>query len=195
MGTRSPEIDRYIDGSPEFARPILQYLRDVVHEACPQVEEAMKWSTPAFQHHGLLCGMAAHKRHCSFGFWKGELMTDGHGRPVVERIGKIQDVAELPDRHELLGLVRAAMKLNEERVRVPRKAKPRPPVVVPKDLVEALRGNARARETFESFSPSHRREYVEWITEAKRDETRKRRLLQAVEWMAEGKPRNWKYIR
>lgn len=198
MPSRDPRIDAYIAKSAEFARPILTLLREVVHTGCPEVEETIRWGMPSFTYQGILCDMAAFKQHVAFGFWKGRLLVaSAHDRSpeAMGNFGRITRLADLPPKRVLLGYVRQAMKLNEAGVRVaPKKPRrPREPVKVPPDLASALKRNARARATFDGFSPSHRREYVEWITEAKRAETRARRLAQTLEQLAEGKSRNWKY--
>jgi uncharacterized protein YdeI (YjbR/CyaY-like superfamily) len=193
MPKPDPRIDAYIEKSADFAQPILEQLRAVVHEACPDVEETLKWSMPTFMYHGIMCSMAAFKQHCTFGFWKGALLRDRDGRTAEERIGRIEKPADLPSKRELHAFIRQAMALNEEGVKAPRTAKKKPALPTPPDLAAALRRNAKARATFEGFAPSHRREYIEWITEAKREETRMRRIAQAVEWLAEGKQRNWRY--
>jgi uncharacterized protein YdeI (YjbR/CyaY-like superfamily) len=201
MGTRDPRIDAYIDRSADFARPILTHLREVVHAACPDVEETMKWSMPHFMYNGMLCGMASFKQHCTFGFWKGALVV-GQG-PAAEQamgqFGRITRLADLPSKRVIAGYIKEAMRLNDAGVKSPtrsaaaRTAKPELPV--PDYLAAALRRNRKARATFEGFTPSHRREYVEWITEAKGEDTRQRRLETAIAWMAEGKPRHWKYMK
>ena len=197
MGTRDPRHDAYIARSAEFARPILTHLREAVHAACPQAEETMKWSAPHFMYKGMLCGMQAFKAHCAFGFWKGSLVVAGHDRNAdgMGQFGRITAISDLPSRKVLAGLITRAMALNDQGVRSPTRAnrKPKPEAKVPPDLVAALGKNRKARTTFEGFSPSHRREYVEWITEAKTEPTRLRRLTTAVAWLAEGKSRNWKY--
>ena len=197
MGTRDPRIDAYIERSAEFATPILTHLREVVHQACPEVEETMKWSSPHFLYQGMLCGMAAFTRHCTFGFWKGSLVLGDDGGKAAEamgQFGRIESLSDLPPRKVLAAYVKKAMALNEQGVTVPRARRtPARPIEVPDELAAELRRNARARATFEAFPPSHKREYIEWITEARREETRRRRIEQAVAWMAEGKPRNWKY--
>ena len=199
MGDRNPQVDAYIAGSQPFARPILAYLREVVHGACPDVVEEMKWSMPHFTHHGMLAGMAAFKEHCSFGFWKAKLIMeqDAVSREAMGHFGHIRSLDDLPSKRTLAGYVKKAAKLNEAGVKVARspRAKAAKPIRIPEDLAAALRRNRKARETFESFSPSHRREYIEWITEAKRAETREKRLATTIEWLEEGKPRNWKYAR
>lgn len=199
MGTRSPLVDAYIAKARPFAQPILEHLRDVVHGACPDVVEEMKWSMPHFTHHGMLAGMAAFKEHCSFGFWKAKLIMDQDemSREAMGHFGCIRSLDDLPSKRTLAGYVKKAARLNEEGVKVPRRprAKAARPVSVPADLAAALRRSRKARENFESFSPSHRREYIEWITEAKRAETREKRLATTIEWLEEGKSRNWKYER
>ena len=195
--TRDPRIDAYIERAAPFAQPILMQVRELVHEACPQVEESIKWGMPSFSYAGgILCGMAAFKQHASFGFWKHALVVgEGEPRDGMGSYGKMTSLKDLPPKKTLLAHVRKAMKLNEDGVKSPtaRKAAPKPPPETPSDLVAALKQNKAAKASFDAFPPSCKREYVEWITEAKREETRAKRLAQAVEWMAEGKRRNWKY--
>ena len=198
MPQHDPRIDAYIARQADFARPILEYLRAVVHEACPTVEETLKWSAPSFVHAGgILCGMAAFKQHASFGFWKHALVVgEGQARDGMGSYGKLTSIEDLPPKKQLLAHVTKAMKLNEEGVKTPtvrRSTTVKPPPEAPADLAAALRKNARAKATFDAFPPGQKREYIEWLAEAKRDETRQKRLVQAVEWMAEGKRRNWKY--
>jgi uncharacterized protein YdeI (YjbR/CyaY-like superfamily) len=199
MATRDPRIDAYIAKSAAFAQPILTHIRDVVHATCPDVEETMKWSFPHFQYKGILCSMAAFKEHCSFGFWKGSLIVDagaGGDEKGMGQFGRITQLADLPSRKVLSGYIKKAMKLNEEGVPSPTRSKPKTSreLVIPEALTRALQSNEKARAAFEKFSPSHKREYVEWITEAKTEATRTRRIETAIAWMAEGKPRNWKYM-
>jgi uncharacterized protein YdeI (YjbR/CyaY-like superfamily) len=196
MGTKDPRIDTYIARQQEFARPILRTLRQLVHRACPDVEETIKWGHPSFEYHGLLCGMAAFKQHATFGFWKGKLIVDGKGRDLdaaMGQFGRLTSVDDLPAKRVLLGYVKKAMALNESGVRQKRLVRARPALRVPAAFAAALARHPRARATFEGFSPSCRREYVEWIVEAKQDETRARRIATSLEWLAEGKKRNWKY--
>jgi uncharacterized protein YdeI (YjbR/CyaY-like superfamily) len=201
MESRDPRVDAYIAKAAPFARPILERLREIVHAGCPGVEETMKWSVPHFTYRGLLCSMAAFKQHCAFGFWKGAHVLGPGGRSLEQawgQFGRITSPADLPSKKLLVGYVRKAAALNEAGVkRVAGKAPPRPkaPPRAPADLVAALRGNRKAAATYAAFSPSNKRDYVEWITEAKGAATRRRRLETAVQWMAEGKPRNWKYSR
>jgi uncharacterized protein YdeI (YjbR/CyaY-like superfamily) len=195
MGTRDKRIDAYIAKSPDFAKPILTQIRAVVHEACPDVEETLKWSHPAFMYNGLLCGMHAFKAHCALGFWKGTLVTGTASDDGAGQFGRLTKVSDLPSKKVLAGYVKKAMALNDEGTSAPKRVpKPKKELVVPDYFTAAaLKKNKKALATFEAFAPSHRREYVEWITEAKSEETRARRLEQAVEWMAAGKSRNWKY--
>ena len=194
---RDPRIDAYIERAAPFAQPILTQVRELVHEACPQVEETIKWGMPTFVHAGgILCGMAAFKQHASFGFWKHALVVgEGQPRDGMGSYGKMTSLQDLPPKKTLLAHVRKAMKLNEDGVKSPaaRKAAPKPPPEAPDDLLAALKKNKAAKATFDAFPPSCKRDYIEWIVEAKREETRAKRLAQAVEWMAEGKRRNWKY--
>jgi hypothetical protein len=195
--TTDPRIDAYIAKQAGFARPILEHVRAVVHEACPDVEETMKWSMPTFVYGGgILCGMAAFKQHASFGYWKHALVVgEGEPREGMGSYGKLAALKDLPPKKTLLAHVRKAMQLNLDNVKSPaRKSAPKPPPQAPGDLLAALEKNAKARKTFEGFPPGQQREYVDWIVEAKRPETREKRLAQAIEWMAEGKVRNWKYL-
>lgn len=199
MPTTDKRVDVYIAKAPDFARPILEHIRSVVHGACPECEETLKWGMPAFMYHGILCQMAAFKGHAIFGFWKGSLITDPKGKPINlgmgKDLGKLTSLAELPGKKALAGYVKQAMKLNEDGVKVHRRvAKSKLPAAVPADLSAALRKNKKAQATFDAFSPSAKREYVTWIVEAKAEDTRARRLAQAVQWMSEGKQRNWKYM-
>lgn len=196
MAHRDPRIDAYIAKSADFAKPILKHLREVVHAACPEIEESIKWSCPHFLYGGkLMCSMAAFKQHCSFHFWHGkqvvgETQTEGMGQ-----FGKITSVKELPNKKTLVAYVRKAIALREagttrERAKSVRK----PPLKIPADFAALLKKHAAARKHFEAFSPSAQREYIEWITEAKTDATRQKRITTALEWLAEGKHRNWKYM-
>jgi uncharacterized protein YdeI (YjbR/CyaY-like superfamily) len=180
MGKKDPRVDVYIDKSAGFAKPILKHLRKIVHAACPDVEETIKWQFPHFDYKGIVCGMAAFKEHCAFGFWKGSLIF-GNKKPEEEamgQFGRITSLADLPNEKTLISYVRKAAQLNEAGVKSPMrsKSKKKEPVKVPDYFSSALKKNAKARKTFESFSPSNQREYTEWVTDAKRDETRQQRL-------------------
>jgi len=199
MPSTDARIDRYIDEAQPFAQPLLRHIRAVVHQACPDVQETIKWGFPHFEHHGVLCSMAAFKQHCAFGFWKGALVLEGMADPEADamgQFGRIMAIEDLPPVRTLARYVKRAAALNERGVdRAASKRAPKKPARVPADLADALRANKKALAVFDAFSPSHKREYVEWIIEAKRHETRKRRIATAVAWIAEGKGRNWKYER
>ncbi|NNM76866.1 hypothetical protein HJG53_08140 [Sphingomonas sp. ID1715] len=196
MPSTDPRIDAYIEGRPAFARPILQHLRAAVHRACPEVEETLRWSMPSFTYKGrILCQMAAFKEHASFGFWRGkEVAGEGRSADGMGQLGKLRSLSDLPTDYELDALIRKAAALIESGVKAPRAVKqPRAEIVMPSDLAAALAANPAAQATYDAFPPGCRREYLEWVVEAKRPETRAKRVSQAVEWMAEGKRRNWKY--
>jgi hypothetical protein len=203
MPKRDPRIDAYIAQSADFAKPILQHVRAVVDDACPDATETMKWSRPSWEFAGsLLCSVAAFKEHCSIGFWKAPLLTL-YGKPLgfgaSSQLGRITSPKDLPPRAVFVKLVQQAAKLNADGVKesimsaAPRQA--RAVLQVPPDLKRALAANRKARTTFEAFPPSHKREYIEWITEAKQPATRAKRLETTLAWLAEGKPRNWKYMK
>lgn len=200
MPIKSREIDRYIAKAQPFARPILTRVRATFHKACPDVREVLKWGHPSFDYKGILGGMASFKQHAVWGLWKSKLIDDPTGAmksgdPGMMGGGKLTNVSQLPSQKVMIGLIKQAVALNEKGVKVSkRKSAKKPAPKIPSDLSAALRRNARAGKTWEGFSPSHKREYIEWIVEAKQAETRERRLLQAIEWMADGKPRNWKYM-
>jgi uncharacterized protein YdeI (YjbR/CyaY-like superfamily) len=198
MGTRDPRVDAYIAKSADFAKPILTQIRETVHSACPGVQETMKWSMPFFDYEGPLVNMAAFKEHVTIRFWKGALVLgrgSGDDERAMGQFGRITTVKELPPKKELTALIKKAAKLNEEGVRVEKRRAPRAELPVPPELSAALAKNKKARAIFEAFPPSHKREYNEWVGEAKREETRAARVTQAIEWIAEGKSRNWKYER
>jgi uncharacterized protein YdeI (YjbR/CyaY-like superfamily) len=198
MGKTDAKIDQYIARSADFAKPILFHFRDLVHKASPDVEEQMKWSFPHFVYKGILCSMASFQSHCAIGFWKSSLVLgNAIKKDAMGQLGRIRSLDDLPSDKVLLGYIKKAVQLNEEGVKVTRvPPKPRPRLgAAPDDLLTALKKNRKAQATFESFSPSHKREYIEWITDAKTEATRKKRLSNAIEWMAEGKSRNWKYVR
>ena len=193
-----PRVDAYIAKSAEFAQPILRHLRALVHQACPAAEETIKWGMPSFVHHGILCGMAGFKAHCAFGFWRHGL-TDEIAKTGVKAgeamgsLGRITRLKDLPGDKALLGYIRLAAKLNEAGAPARPKPKPKPALPVPADLARELKKSAKAAKVFAGFSPSARREYIEWVTEAKQPETRAKRLATTLEWVAAGKKRNWKY--
>lgn len=197
-----PRIDAYIAKSAPFAQPILNHLRKLVHKACPQAEETMKWSFPHFDYKGeMLCSMAAFKQHCVFGFWKASLMKDpmlmqnAKSETAMGHLGRITSLKDLPSDKQMVAYIKEAMKLNDEGIKV-KKEKPavKKELPTPPDLLAALKKNKKAWAVYEKFPPSHKKEYILWVEDAKRDETRSNRIQQTVEWVAEGKQRNWKYM-
>jgi uncharacterized protein YdeI (YjbR/CyaY-like superfamily) len=198
MGKKDPRVDAYIRKSAPFAQPILKRIRETVHASCPGVEETMKWNFPHFLYKGMLCGMAAFTQHAALGFWKGALVTGGpRSADAMGHFGRLTQLSDLPSKTALAAYVRKAAALNEAGVKTPRAVKkPAPKAVrIPAPLAAAFKTDRKAQAGFEAMSPSHKREYVDWITEAKGAETRDRRIAQAMVWMAEGKSRNWKYER
>ena len=193
MGERDPRVDAYIAKSADFARPILSHFREVVHEACPDAKETLKWGAPHFDYEGVLCGMAAFKHHCNFILWKAALVIGEQGNQAGGPLREITRLSHLPSDKTLTGWLKHAATLNEHGVKIPKRTKPKKALAVPRELTNALAKNKRAAKAFESFPPSHKREYAGWISEAKGADTRQRRADTAVEWIAEGKSRNWKY--
>ena len=195
--SRSPAVDAYIAKSAPFARPILTRIRKAMHKGCPQVEETIKWGVPHFEYKGVIAGMAAFKEHAAFGFWKQRLMKDpGRFFAKGEKgMGgrKLRSAAELPSDAALIRLVREAVALNEKGVKPARSAKRKPPAKVPPYLAAALRTNAKAKAFFDQLPPSARRDYVEWLTDAKQAATRERRLATTVRQLSEGKRLHWQY--
>lgn len=198
-------VDKYIQDCEPFARPILTHLRKNILQACPEGEETLKWGMPHLIYRGsILCGFAGFKQHCALGFWQGREVVGGEKTEGAGHFGKITSLKDLPSPKALAGFVRKGMKLIEARGAGKKKASARAaPKRIPKrqsgllrtppDLMRALRASKKALATFEAFSSSCKREYVEWIIDAKTEETRDRRVEQAVDWMSEGKKRNWKY--
>lgn len=202
MGTRDKRVDAYIARSAEFARPILGHLRELVHQACPEATETIKWGFPHFEYKGLLCSMASFKKHCAFGFWKAKLMTDKDslltpvGKTAMGNFGRITALKDLPADTKIRKYIREACALNES----PRKAGPandrqKKALVVPPYFRKELSKNPEAMANFKAFSYSHRKDYIDWISEAKTEPTRQRRMATSVQWLAAGKGRNWKYER
>lgn len=203
MGQRIAAVDAYIAKQQPFARPILRHVRAIVHAACPQVTESIKWGMPFFSYQGPLANMAAFKAHATFGFWQHRLLAQGRtslGRPAEKAMGsfgRLASVRDLPPRATLLALVRRAARLNEEGVKRPARPAPRRAATVrpPAWVLAALRRDRRATATWAGLPPGQRREYLEWLTGAKTEPTRERRLATAVQWLAEGKRFRWKYER
>jgi len=199
MPTTDPFVDAYIEKSNDFAKPNLKHIRALVHNACPDVVETKKWSFPHFDYKGeMMCSMAGFKEHCAFNFWKQSLLDQTAfpaEKTAMGSFGRIKSLDDLPDAKTMKKLIGDAMKLNDDGIKV---AKPKPTgekkeLVVPDVLLEALATNDAAADTFNNFPYSKKKDYVEWITEAKTDATREKRLATTIEWLAEGKSRHWKY--
>lgn len=199
MGKRDNRVDSYIAKAGDFAQPVLRELRDIVHEGCPVVEEDIKWGFPHFMYKGILCSMAGFKEHCAFLFWKGGRVVDqadNKSGEAMGQFGRITSLKDLPPRRALLKYVAEAARRKDERAQTPAKPRRRTAhqeLEIPADFTAALKRNKQALATFEAFPYSKRKDYVEWVVEAKTDETRARRLQTSIEWLAEGKSRNWKY--
>lgn len=204
MGRKDKRIDAYIAKSGDFAQPVMNHLRELIHKACPEAEETIKWGMPSFDYKGPFCGFAAFKQHATFGFWKASLMKDSksllgkESKGAMGNLGRITSVKDLPKDKVLVTWIKEAMKLNEDGVKYHRKLKSkheRKEYVMPGSFKKALAGNKKAEKVYEAFSPSHKREYLEWICEARTEETRNKRIADAIKWLTEGKSRNWKYTR
>ncbi len=198
---KDKRVDAYIAKSAEFAKPILTHLRELVHRACPEVEEKIKWGFPNFDYKGVMCNMAAFKQHCAFGFWKASLLNDPKGilatvdQNSMGHFDRITSLKDLPSDKILLGFIKQAVELNERKIKRPVKVTPKGSKTIdtPDYLAKALRKDKTSAEIFENFAYSHRKEYIQWFEEAKTEETRNKRIAQAIEWISEGKGRNWKY--
>lgn len=202
MGKKEKGIDAYIAKSADFAKPILNHLRELVHKTCPEVEEKLKWSMPHFDYKGeMMCGMAAFKQHASFGFWKAALMKDpvlvetAKTEVAMGHLGKITSLKDLPSDKKLAAWIKEAMALNDKGIKVPAKAKSteKKELVVPDYFIKALAKNKKAQKVWDAFAYSHKKEYLQWIMEAKTEPTRESRMATTLEWVSEGKGRNWKY--
>jgi len=194
-------VDAYIAKAAPFAKPILEHIRQVVHEASPKITETVKWGMPFFDYKGPVCMMASFKQHLGFGFWKASRLKDpngfvkeGDGEAAAGSFGRIEKMEDLPPADVLKDFILQIIAINESGVKEPKKAAaPKAEIAVPDDFNQLLSDNPKALEHFFNFSPSKKREYLEWIVESKSDATRQKRMEQALEWISEGKSRNWKY--
>jgi len=202
MGKKDKRIDLYIAKAQPFAKPVLKHIRHLVHKACPDTEEIMKWSFPHFDYNGsMMCSMAAFKHHMAFGFWKASIMKDPDkileikNREAMGHLGRIKSLKDLPPDRIMLKYIKEAVRLNDEGINLKPKpvTKEKNMLVIPDHFTNELKKNTKAMKTFEEFRYSHKKEYIQWITEAKTEETRAIRMKTAVEWLSEGKSRNWKY--
>lgn len=201
---KDKRIDAYIAKAQPFAQPILKKMRELIHQACPDVTETIKWGMPSFEYKGPMFGMASFKQHCVGGFWKSKLLKDpknllgerkAQGGDAMGNLGRMTSIKDLPPDKAIIDFVKQHMKLNEAGIKVEKKPVVKKELETPKELIAALSKNKKAKATFEKFSASCKREYVVWITEAKTETTRSKRLTEAVQWMEEGKPRMWKYMK
>lgn len=196
MSDKNPKVDAYIAKQADFARPILSRFRELVHETCPAVQETIKWGKPSFEYNGILCGMAAFKAHAAFGFWKHDLVigADAKSREAMGSFGRLTSLDQIPTKRQFAAWMKIAMRLNDEGIKAPReKTTTKKPIPMHPAFKSALAKDKKAKATFDAFPPSCRREYLEWIDEAKKDETREKRVATAIEWLAQGKKRHWKY--
>ncbi|MTI72130.1 MAG: hypothetical protein FH747_00530 [Stenotrophomonas sp.] len=194
MPTPDPRVDAYIARAAAFAQPILREIRQRVHAACPGVEEAIRWGMPAFLHRGrLLCGMAAFKAHAALNLWARDAGDSGAGGGMGQ-YGRLRSVADLPARRGFAAQLRQAMQRIEGGAPVLKRA-PRPPLPMLPAFAQALAAAPQARATFDGLAPGARRDYLEWIGQARRETTRQQRIAQAIEWLAQGKRRHWKHER
>jgi uncharacterized protein YdeI (YjbR/CyaY-like superfamily) len=202
MPKQDPRIDAYIAKAADFAKPILAHIRKLVHRACPGVTETVKWGMPFFEYDGtILCNLAAFKQHCAFGFWNASLMNDPEGilqvkdRTAMGHFDRITSLKDLPSDKIMVAYIKESASLIEKGVKkpAPPKKKATAPLPVPAELAAALKKNKKAQAAFDAFPPSHRKEYIEWIIDAKTEATREKRLATTIEWLTEGKSRMWKY--
>ena len=202
---KDKRIDAYIAKAQPFAQPIMKKMRELIHKANPEVTETVKWGMPSFDYKGPYFSFAAFKQHCVAGFWKYKLIKDSkgylgeiaaQGGAAMGNLGRMTSIKDLPPDSVLVDFFKQAKKLNDDGVKQERpKSKPKKEIPMPKEFAAALSKNKKAKEVYENFSPSHKREYLEWITEAKTDETKNKRIETTLEWLSEGKPRNWKYMK
>lgn len=200
---KEPRVDAYISKAQPFAQPVLKHLRELVHKTCPDVEEKIKWGFPHFDYKGgPMCHMASFKQHCAFGFWKAELMKgaeqlidNAKSEVAMGHMGRITSLEDLPSDKKLTAYIKEAMRLNDAGIKVQKKLVEgdKKELATPDYLSAALKKNKKAKETFDAFSYSNKKEYITWLEDAKTETTRTKRLADAVEWMSEGKSRNWKY--
>jgi uncharacterized protein YdeI (YjbR/CyaY-like superfamily) len=203
MTSYNKQVDAYLSKAADFSKPVLNHIRELVHQACPEVEEKIKWGFPTFEYKGMLCSMASFKQHCAFSFWKAAIMSDPQkiltvrGESAMGHLGQIKSLKDLPSDKILIEYIKEAVRLNQEGIKLPSKPKStaNKEIEVPTYFLQALETNKKALKTFEGFSYSNKKDYIEWITEAKTEETRNKRITQALEWLSEGKIRNWKYVK
>ena len=197
MTTKAPRGDAYIERAGDFTKPILLHFRNLVHKAFPEITETIRWGFPHFDHKGIVCSMAAFRRHSAIGFWKQSLLDANifaEGKNAMGSLGRITSLGDLPSDEQIMSLVRRAVELNMAGIKQ-RKKDPEPTreLAVPADFATAIEEKEKPRTSFENMLYSHREEYIDWIEEAKTEKARKKRIATAIDWIAEGKSRNWKY--
>lgn len=202
MPSYDTRVDAYIANAAPFAQPVMVHLRELIHELCPDVEETQKWGVPSFEYKGMFCGFAAFKKHFTFRFWKTPLVNDPH-RVLTEdqtpegTLARVTSLEDLPSDKIIKALILDAMRLNDEGIKVPgperQKGVVKNEIPEPEYVSKALEEAPEALAVWKKFAPSHRKEYLEWITEAKTEATRGKRLLQMIGQLKEGKQRHWKY--
>ncbi|MGZ3863919.1 MAG: YdeI/OmpD-associated family protein [Bacteroidia bacterium] len=202
MPKKDPRVDAYIAKAQPFAQPVLKHLRKLIHQACPDVQETIKWGFASFDYKGPFVSFASFKQHCVLGFWKAALMKDGkklkeNQEDAMGHLGRITGMKDLPSDKKLIGYIKEAMKLNDEGVKLPPRKKVTEKTALPEPafLKAAIGKNKKAKEQWAAFTPGKKKEYITWVTEAKTTETRDARVKQSVEWIGEGKIRNWKYVK
>lgn len=200
MPVTNPRTDAYISKAKMFAQPVLIHIRKLVHKACPDITETMKWGFPHFEYKGVVCSMASFKQHCAFGFWKAAIMNDPDkilqtkDRGAMGHFDRITSIKDLPSAKIMMAYIKEAVALNEAGIKLPAKPKADPKSLnIPSYITSALKKNKKAHTLFEGFPYSHKKEYVEWITDAKTEPTREKRIATMLQWLEEGKDRNWKY--
>lgn len=192
MPTKDPRVNAYIAGANDFAKPILTKIRSAVHKAHPRVTETIKWGVPAYvDDRGILCMTPAFKRHCAWVFWTGRKPSTVDAK----MLRRITSPSDLPSQRHMVAAVKEAASADKTTAKKAAAKKSPRPIRVPAYFTAALKRNPKALAAFSAFPPSHKREYVEWIDSAKTDATRQRRIATALEWMASGRSRNWKYQR
>lgn len=202
MEQYDPRIDAYIEKSAAFAKPVLNHIRKLIHLASPEIRETIKWGFPHFDYKGTICSMASFKEHCAFGFWKSSLLSDPYSILKKEasdsmgQLGRIKSIADLPSDEIFTAYILEAISLNDKGIRVVKKTgSAKSEVEIPEYFQRVLDDHSIAKSSFEKLSNSHRKEYILWIEEAKTEATRHKRISTAIEWLSEGKSKNWKYER
>lgn len=195
MNEASENITAYIEkATPEF-KEVMIALRSVLNNPNFDIKEDWKWGAPNFNNEGMICWLAHFRNHVGMNFFKGTLIKDKYNlfthyrEEKGNRQLKFSDINQIiPEQIEYY--IEEAIKLNQENIKVVKKEID---TSLPLDLETELNNNPKAKMFFESLAPSYKRDYIEWIEEAKREATRTKRLATTMEWLSEGKKKNWKY--